>query len=109
MGRPAAPLRAGRAERAGGDGALGALGRQQAALANHPKDGVFHFYEKKDKGYVSDKTGDLQRVDLGIALCHFMSGMESLGKTPVFTVSDPGVAVPDGVFYIASVREGASA
>ena len=73
------------------------------------KDGVFHFYEKKDKGYVSDKTGDLQRVDLGIALCHFMSGMESLGKTPVFTISDPGVTVPDGVFYIASVREGASA
>ena len=73
------------------------------------KDGVFHFYEKKDKGYVSDKTGDLQRVDLGIALCHFMSGMESLGKTPVLTVSDPGVTVPDGVFYIASVREGASA
>ena len=73
------------------------------------KDGVFHFYEKKDKGYVSDKTGDLQRVDLGIALCHFMSGMESLGKTPVLTVSDPGVTIPDGVFYIASVREGASA
>ena len=40
-------------------------------------DGSFHFYEKQDKGYVSEKTGDLQKVDVGIALCHFVSGMES--------------------------------
>ena len=38
-------------------------------------DGSFHFYEKQDKGYVSEKTGDLQKADVGIALCHFVSGI----------------------------------
>lgn len=67
-------------------------------------DGSFHFYEKQDKGFVGDKTGDLQKIDLGIALCHFVSGMEEQGKTPEVTVQDPGIAVPDGVHYIATVR-----
>jgi hypothetical protein len=67
-------------------------------------DGSFHFYEKQDKGYVSEKTGDLQKVDVGIALCHFVSGMESQGKKPDVVVQDPGISVPDGVHYIATVR-----
>ncbi len=70
-------------------------------------DGSFHFYEKQDRGYVSEKTGDLQKVDLGIALCHFISGMEEQGKTPAVTVQDPGIPVPDGVCYIATVRAAA--
>ena len=67
-------------------------------------DGSFHFYEKQDKGYVSEKTGDLQKVDVGIALCHFVSGMESQRKKPDVVVQDPGISVPDGVHYIATVR-----
>ena len=64
----------------------------------------FHFYEKRDKGYVSDKTGDLQKIDVGIALCHFMMGLEEQGKAPEAAVSDPGLPVPDGTEYIATVR-----
>ena len=67
-------------------------------------DGSFHFYEKQDKGYVSEKTGDLQKVDVGIALCHFVSGIESQGKKPDVVVQDPGISVPDSVHYIATVR-----
>ena len=67
-------------------------------------DGSFHFYEKQDKGYVSEKTGDLQKVDVGIALCHFVSGMESQGKKPDVVVQNPGISVPDSVHYIATVR-----
>ncbi len=67
-------------------------------------DGSFHFYEKKDKGYVNEKTGDLQKIDVGIALCHFVSGMEEKGKNPVVIIDNPGIAVPAGVDYIATVK-----
>ena len=36
----------------------------------------FHFYEKRDRGYIGEKTGDLQKIDVGIALCHFAMGLE---------------------------------
>ena len=72
-------------------------------------DGCFHFYEKQDKGYVSDKTGDLQKVDVGIALCHFIMGMEAQGKKPELTLQDPGIAVPEEVRYIATVKAGVPA
>lgn len=63
-----------------------------------------HFYEKRDKGYIGDKTGDLQKIDVGIALYHFTAGLEEKGITPVVSVSDPGMAVPEGTEYIATVR-----
>ena len=68
------------------------------------EDGRYHFYEKKDKGFIGEAVGDMQRIDIGIALCHFVSGLEEQGKTPEVTVSDPGIDVPDGVEYIATVR-----
>lgn len=64
----------------------------------------YHFYEKKDKGYVSDAVGDMQKIDIGIALCHFVMGLEEQGKTPAVTEEDPGIPVPDNVEYIATVR-----
>ena len=66
--------------------------------------GCFHFYEKQDKGYVNGKTGDLQKVDVGIALCHFVSGLEARGKSPEVVISDPGIPVPEGAVYIATVK-----
>ncbi|MCR5755578.1 MAG: nitroreductase family protein [Acetatifactor sp.] len=67
-------------------------------------DGVYHFFEKKDKGYVNENTGDLQKIDVGIALCHFVLGLEEKGKTPEVILNNPGIAVPDDVEYVASVR-----
>ena len=67
-------------------------------------DGVLHFYEKQDKGYVSEKTGDLQKIDVGVALCHAVLGLEAQGKTAEAVVRNPGIPVPDGVTYIASVH-----
>ncbi len=68
------------------------------------KDGVYHFYEKKDKGYVHEATGDLQKIDVGIALCHFLMGVEEYGKKAAVSVADPGIAIPDDAEYIASVE-----
>ena len=64
----------------------------------------FHFYEKHDRGYIGDKTGDLQKIDVGIALCHFVIGIEEQGRMPNVVISDPGLSVPDEVEYIATVR-----
>ena len=69
-------------------------------------DSLYHFYEKKDKGYVSEATGDLQKIDVGIALCHFMMGLEEQGQTATVVVSDPGIHIPNDVEYIASVQMG---
>jgi hypothetical protein len=69
------------------------------------KDGLYHFYEKKDNGYVSNATGDLQKIDVGIALCHFMMGMEEHGDKPCLAVDNPGLEVPENVEYIATVKK----
>ena len=67
-------------------------------------DSSYHFYEKRDKGYAGEKTGDLQKIDVGIALCHFVMGLEEMGSKLEISIADPGIAVPDGVEYIATVR-----
>ncbi|MCR5431908.1 MAG: nitroreductase family protein [Lachnospiraceae bacterium] len=68
------------------------------------KDGAYHFYEKKDKGYDREETGDLQKIDIGIALCHFVMGVEENGKTCSVCISDPGIKIPENTEYIASVK-----
>ena len=67
------------------------------------KDGAYHFYEKKDKGYVTEKTGDLQKIDVGIALCHFTGMLEEKGQQFHVTINDPGISTPDNAAYIVSV------
>ena len=68
------------------------------------KDGCFNFYLKHDKGYISDKVGDMQKIDIGIALCHFTAGLEEQGRTAEVFIADPKLSVPDNVEYIATVR-----
>ena len=65
---------------------------------------LVHFYVKHAKGYVSEATGDLQKVDLGIALCHFHEAAEALGLDPKLELQDPGIPAPADTEYIASYR-----
>ena len=58
---------------------------------------LFHFYLKHSRGYAGDK-GDIQKVDMGIALYHFM---RVAGGT--LKIADPGLAVPEGTEYTATV------
>ena len=67
------------------------------------RDGRFHFYLKHDRGYVSDAVGDMQKIDLGIALSHFVLGAQEKGLVPKVELSDPGIPVPSGTEYIATV------
>lgn len=68
------------------------------------KEDTYHFYEKKDKGYVSDAAGDLQKIDVGIAICHFMLSLEAEQTAAEFILSDPDIEIRPDMEYIASVR-----
>lgn len=74
--------------------------------------GLWHFYLQRTKGY---RTGiahlimgitDLQRVDMGIAMCHFELAARELGADGAWKLADPGLARPDALTeYAASWRE----
>ena len=61
-----------------------------------------HFYEKQSKGYVSDNGWDLQKIDLGIALCHFARISKECGQDVAMEILDPGLTVPENVQYIVT-------
>ena len=65
-------------------------------------DGCAHFYKKSGTGFTSLAAGDLQKVDLGIALCHFALGAEECGLALTFAVDDPQLAAAEGLEYIAT-------
>ena len=61
-----------------------------------------YFYEKKTKGYAKESTGDIQKVDLGIALCHFEIAAKESGLKGRFIQADPGISVAGDTEYIAT-------
>ena len=61
-----------------------------------------HFYLKHTKGFVSSATGDLQKVDMGVALCHFDLAAGEKGLSVRFAISDPGLPPEPDTEYIAS-------
>lgn len=59
-----------------------------------------HFYEKKS---LKDSTlGDIQKLDMGIALAHFDMTMDESGNTGGFVFENPGISSPEDTFYIAT-------
>ncbi len=72
--------------------------------------GRWHFYLRRTKGYGKGSLvyrllglADLQRVDMGIALCHFALTAGELGLAGRWVREEPGIALPDGeTEYIAS-------
>ncbi len=67
------------------------------------REGFAHFYEKRSKG-MENETGDVQKVDLGIALCHFELAAREGGLFPLFRLSDPGIPTEADTQYIASYQ-----
>ena len=66
------------------------------------KENAAHFYLKHAKGFVSDVVGDMQKIDLGIALCHFALAAEENGLNIQFNINDPGIVTEPDTEYIAS-------
>ena len=70
---------------------------------------VFHFYLQRTKGYPGSLATrlfhieDLQRVDLGIAMCHFELTAKELGLRGKWSIQEPAIEKPDAMTeYIIS-------
>ena len=59
-----------------------------------------HFYEKHSRGYTDPGGWDLQKVDMGIAMCHFAFVMEDRVR---LVTADPGLPAPEDTEYIATL------
>lgn len=65
-------------------------------------DKAAHFYLKKAKGFADGGAGNMQKIDMGIALCHFELAAKERGLTVSFALSDPGLETSADMEYIAS-------
>ena len=64
-----------------------------------------HFYETRGKVRVN-VDWDIQRIDIGIAMCHFALAAEECHIPVSFLLEDPGLAVPANTVYIATCAVG---
>ena len=62
-----------------------------------------HFYEKHSKGYTANGW-DTQKIDIGIAMCHFICGLDELNRRADLIFDDPGIACPPDTEYIATYK-----
>jgi len=62
-----------------------------------------HFYLKRSKGFGHEGKLDMQRIDLGIALCHFALSAKELDLNIEFVRNEQPLPGPDAE-YIASYR-----
>jgi nitroreductase len=69
-------------------------------------DNSWHFYLQRIKGYGKGtmlyrflRLADLQRVDMGIAMCHFELTARSLGLNGHWIVEEPDLKTPGGAEY----------
>ena len=65
-------------------------------------DNKVHFYEKHNRSNASDGRWDVQKIDMGIALCHFELAAKESGQNVVFEINDPHLPAPADTEYIAS-------
>ena len=65
--------------------------------------GRWHFYLRRTRGYGTGiqsrllGQADLQRVDMGIAMCHFELAAREAGASGTWEINDPGIFLPDGL------------
>ncbi len=67
------------------------------------EDSAVHFYLLRSKNFTGGKI-DMQKIDIGIALCHFEMMAEELGICTEFASADPKIPCQNGAEYIASYK-----
>jgi len=65
-------------------------------------DNAAHFYLKRSKGFGHDARLDMQKIDIGIALCHFALTAEENGMNLCFLQKDPLLKPDNDAEYIAT-------
>jgi hypothetical protein len=81
-----------------------ASNNQPWRIVKQSSESAFHFYLKRTWGY--DKFNariDLQRVDMGIAMCHFEVAAKETGIAGRWVAANPGLEVGDVEYIISSV------
>ncbi|MBQ9773959.1 MAG: nitroreductase family protein [Clostridia bacterium] len=66
-------------------------------------DGIVHFYLQRSKNFGGGRI-DMQKIDMGIALCHFELTAKEQGISTEFVIEEPNVPKKDGMEYIASFK-----
>lgn len=66
------------------------------------RDNAVHFYLKRSKGFGHGSGLDMQKIDMGIALCHFALAAKENDRETVFAVDDPHINTESDMEYIAS-------
>ena len=62
-----------------------------------------HFFLKRTMGFESMFKMDLQRIDMGIAMCHFELAANKMGVEGKWKVKEPNIeSLPDGIEYVVS-------
>ena len=62
-----------------------------------------HFFEAKS--LKDSDIGDVQKLDVGIALCHFDLVMKENGFSGQFIFGNPGLKLPENVFYVTTYEK----
>lgn len=63
----------------------------------------FHFYLQHAKGYAASMSFDVQKIDMGIAMCHFELSARETGLKGSWVSTKPSANnVPEGIEYIIS-------
>ena len=60
-----------------------------------------HFYEDRNRGY-TEGSWDVQKIDMGIALCHFELAAKEAGLSVSLETDDSRITSAGGLVYIAS-------
>ena len=87
-----------------------ASNKQPWRIVKDPAGPVFHLHLRRTQGYDRSRKGlfrmaDLQRVDMGIAMCHFALTAEDLGLAGAWQTVDPClVPRPPDTEYLVSWR-----
>jgi len=66
-------------------------------------DNVVHFYLQRSKNFSGGRI-DMQKIDMGIALCHFALTAKELGISTKFVIEEPNIPPRNGMEYIASYK-----
>lgn len=84
-----------------------ASNKQPWRIVKEPDSNTFHFYLQRNKSYTRQlkwmKTADLQRMDIGIAMCHFELTAKEQGLPGKWEAADPGMtSLPENTEYVVS-------
>ena len=82
-----------------------ASNNQPWRIVRQSSQSAFHFYLKRTWGY--DKFNariDLQRVDIGIAMCHFELAVRDIGLTGRWAGANPGLETGTAEYIISWVE-----